>query len=171
MSEQKSKQQLDEIDTQVKPLNEDDVLNEMKLIARTNEKVTTDIFNTYFRGIQSLLTAAAKQTKEETEVVEVERLRRLIGLMPIEETFIRTKDKIWAVRKRIMQQDADYFMNKDYSKIIKRDANQAFIESLMEIIKDRFEDMDDLSKKFYWCKAALLLNCVARFKKELANVK
>jgi CII-binding regulator of phage lambda lysogenization HflD len=152
-------------DQQIKALSEDDVAKEMKDINQMAPKFTTEIFTSFSKGINSVLAIAMKQCTDESEIVEIEQLRRVLSLCPLEEKFIRTKDKIWAVRMHIINKNADYFLKKDYSKIIKRDANQAFIESLMEIVKDKFNDMNIENQDIYWKKAAYLLNCVARFKK------
>jgi CII-binding regulator of phage lambda lysogenization HflD len=149
----------------IKALSEDDVAKEIKDINKMESKFTTEIFTSFSKGINSVLSVAMKQCTDESEIVEIEQLRRVLSLCPLEEKFIRTKDKIWAVRKHIINKNADYFLKKDYSKIIKRDSNQAFIESLMEIVKDKFSGMDIESQNIYWKKAAYLLNCVARFKK------
>jgi len=160
----------DEMDISVRPLTDDDVLLEMSQINKVDKTIISDIFNSYYQEIQSILTAASRLTQEEIEIVELERLRRLIRLLPIEELFIRSKDKIWAVRNHILNKNADYFLNKDYSKIIKKDKKQGFIESIISIIKDRYTEMDDANKEFYWQRAIKLLHCVARLKKELSKL-
>ena len=145
----------------------DDINIELKKIARLDVKFTNEIFRSYTNAINSMLALALKQSVDEDEAVEIEQLRRVIMLCPLEEKFIRTRDKIWGARKHIVNRNADYFLKKDYSKIIKRDANQAFIEALIEIVKNRFETLDDEMKEAYWQKAAYLLNCVVRFKKAI----
>lgn len=160
-------------DTQlnVKALSEDDIVNEMKLITMLPEKFTNDIFNTYSQNINSVLALVLKQCTDDEDAVEIEQLRRVLMMCPLEEKFIRSKDKIWAVRKYIVKKDARYFLNKDYSKIIKRDGNQAFIEALMEIVKSKFNELNDVDQNMYWNKAAFLLNCVAQFKKEMKKLR
>jgi len=154
-----------------KPLDEDDVRNEMKLIGRLPEKFTNDIFNSYSQGINSVLALVLTQCDDDEDAVEIEQLRRVIGMCPLEDKFIRTKGKVWAVRKHIINKNASYFLDKDYSKMIKRDGNQAFIESLMEIVKSRFTELSKADQDMYWKKAALMLNTVARFRKAMSELK
>lgn len=152
-------------DLKVKALSENDVENEMKDINRMDPKFTNEIFTSFSNGINSVLALALKECVDESEIVEIEQLRRILSLCPLEEKFIRAKDKIWAARLHILNKNEDYFIKKDYSKMIKRDGNQAFLETLTEIVKDKFTSMNQESKDIYWKKAAFLLQCVARFKK------
>lgn len=155
----------------VTALSDDDIVNEMKLISLLPEKFTNHIFNTYSQNITSVLSIVLKQCTDDDDAVEIEHLKRVLMMCPLEEKFIRSKDKIWAVRKHIVTKNARYFLDKDYSKIIKRDGNQAFIESLMEIVKVKFGELSLSDQNMYWNKAALLLNCVAQFKKEMKKLQ
>ena len=51
--------------------------------------------------------------------------------------------------------------------MIKKDGNQAMLESLVEIVKNTYEDMSVAEQDKYWQKAAILLNCVAKFRKAM----
>ena len=112
---------------------------------------------------------AKSQTTDDLEIVELERIKRLINFTPKDEKFIRSKGKVWAVRDHILNKDAKYFLEKDYSTIIKKDHNQAMLETLVELIKEKFENMNDKEQNFYWQKAALLLNCVVRYKRLIGD--
>jgi hypothetical protein len=154
----------------IRALSEDDVRNEMKLIANLPEKFTNDIFVSYAQCINSILALVLKQCKDDEDVVEVEQLRRVLHICPLEDKFIRTKEKIWAVRHHIINKNAAYFLEKDYSNYIKRDGNQAFIESMLEIIKSRYNELSIVNQDMYWIKAAKLLNTVARFRKATSEL-
>jgi hypothetical protein len=153
----------------IKALSVDDVANELHNLTKVPTKMVNELFQTYGNVLNSILATALKQATDETESVEIEQLRRLISLCPLEERFIRTKDKVWAVRKHILNKNSKFFLEKDYSKIIKRDANQAFIESMMEIIRDKFTTLSLKDQDVYWQKSVVMLNCVARYKKFISK--
>ena len=148
-----------------KPLSEADVANAMKKLASADPKELNDIFNKYAQALNGVLVMAQKQAVDETEIIEVERIKRIVNFVPVEERFIRTKDKIWAVREHIINKNAKYFMEKDYSAAIKKDGNQAMIETLVDLVKEKFATITEQEKDFYWKKGAMMLNCIVRFKK------
>jgi hypothetical protein len=152
-------------------LSEDDVRNEMKLIAMLPEKFTNEIFVSYSQCINSILALVLKQCDDDEEAVDIEQFRRVLQMCPLEEKFIRTKGKVWVSRHHIINKNAVYFLNKDYSKLIKRDGNQALIESLMEIVKARYGEISTSNQEMYWSKAAKLLNIVARFRKAMSELR
>jgi CII-binding regulator of phage lambda lysogenization HflD len=154
-------------ESDVKPLTENDVLDEMKKIVKIPPKVLNEIFQTYSNTLTSLLSLAKQQCTDESDIVELERLKRVISLCPLEEKFIRTKDKIWSVRIQIIAKDSQYFIEKDYSANIKKDQNQIMMETLMELTVDKFSNMSDTHKEAYWKKLLVLLNLIARYKKAI----
>jgi hypothetical protein len=154
----------------VKPLSEDDVLNEMKALNSIPPDQMNKIINNYTNALAAMLTMSVENTSEEEQIVELEQIKRIMGLCPSVEKFIRSKDKVWGARKHILDRNADYFMNKDYGKLIKKDANQAFIESIIELIKDRYDNMEKKELDFYWDKATVMLRCVATFKKAMRTL-
>jgi hypothetical protein len=149
---------------QAKPLTDAEVDEIMRRISRCDQKVITDIFEEFCNTLNSIIILVLKQLKDEREIVQLEQLRRVLNITPAFEKFIRAKDKVWAVRNHIVNKNAKYFLEKDYSSLIKKDSRQTFIESLMEIVRDNFEPLSDSEKDLYWRKASRLLNCVARFK-------
>jgi predicted choloylglycine hydrolase len=153
----------------IKPLTDADVAQTIKRIADADANELNDIYNKYANAILSILTMGQKQTKDEDELVELDRLKRIINLTPSDERFIRTKDKVWAVREHIINKNAKFFIERDYSAAIKKDHNQGFIETLISIIKYKFTQLTKTEQDFYWKKAAILLNCVARFKKAVGE--
>jgi len=152
-------------DLAIKPLSEAEVEEQKKKLLSADPKVLTDIYNTCSQVINSLLVIILKQTDDEEEIVEVERLKRVINLAPVEERFIRTKDKIWAAREHILNKNADWFLNRDYKNLIKKDHNQVLIETIVSLVKDRYNSLNEEDREKYWEKAILLLRNVARFKK------
>lgn len=155
----------------IKPLSDDDILNETRALNSLSSDVMNKILEDYRNAIASMMTMMVENTKEEEQIVQLEQVKRVLGLCPDVEKFLRSKDKVWGVRKYILAKNADYFLNKDYSSLIKKDSKQAFIESLIELLKERYEEMDPRELAFYWEKASVLLNCVAQFKKAQLSLK
>lgn len=153
----------------LKPLSDEDVERTLQRIAKANVEELNDIYRTYANTINSMISVALKQTEDESDLVQLERLKRIINLTPEDERFIRSKDKIWNVREHILNKNAKYFLEKDYNPMFKKDHNQSMLESLVEIIKDKFDELDSDEQLFYWKKAATLLNCVVRFKKAIGE--
>lgn len=151
------------------PLSEEDVERQKKKLLEADPKVLSDIFNTCAQVFNSLLVMVLKQTDDEDEIVEVERLKRVINLAPVEERFIRSKDKIWAAREHILNKNADWFLNRDYKNLIKKDHNQVLIETIVSLVKDRYNTLSKEDQDKYWEKAILLLRNVARYRKLLGE--
>lgn len=148
----------------IKPLTDADIEEQRKRLAKADPKILTEIFNTCYQTINSLLVIARKRTKDEDDIVEIERLKRIVNLVPVEELFLRSKDKIWAAREHICDKNAKWFLDRDYSNIIKRDHNQVFIETIVSLIKDQFDKTSKEDMDKYWEKAIILLRNVGRYK-------
>lgn len=153
---------------EAKPLSEEDVdkLRERLLkLSNADFKKVEDICNRYKQLINGIISTARKQTKEEDEIVEIERLKRLLGLCACDEIFYRSKDKIWSVRNKLINKDLDWFVNRDYSKLIKKDSKATLIETLVDIIKDKIKGMLPEERDIYWNKGLEMLLLVGQFKK------
>ena len=148
-----------------KPLSEQDIEDIKRRLANVDPDKINEIYTKCSQLINRLITMVMKQSLDEDEIVEIEHLKRVINLAPLEEIFIRSKDKIWNVREHIMNKNADYFIKKDYRTQIKKDHNQVFIETIVNNIKQRFAVLpaDDQAK--YWQIATELLRNVAVYKK------
>jgi hypothetical protein len=150
---------------EVIPMTDADVNNVRKRLALLDEKELNYIIDTYSQIIKGVLTLAMKNTKDEDEIVELERLKRIINLAPKDELFIRSKDKVWAARKRVINRDINWFLNRDYSKLIKRDSKQVMIETLINIAKNSYLKLDPEEQEMYWQKGFKVLQIVAQYKK------
>ncbi len=146
-----------------------DVERIMARIAQTDGKEASRIFNEFNIELNRLISTVRSQVTDEHEIVECDRIKRILGFLPIEEKFLRMKEKVWHVRKHIINKDRDYFFNRDYGKMIKRDKNQAFIEAAIEIVKVHFDLLTPEEKEFYWRSAAKMLKLVLDFKRELGE--
>jgi hypothetical protein len=150
---------------QAKPLSEADIEAQKKRLAEADPKELNEIFNTCSQVINSILVMVLKQTKDEEDIVEVERLKRVINLAPLDERFLRSKDKIWAAREHILNKNADWFLKRDYKGLIKKDHNQVLIETIVSLVKERYDSMSTEDREKYWQKAIMLLRNVGRYKK------
>jgi hypothetical protein len=166
MSEKnKQSEQKDNQFVGAKPMSDEEVANARKRLASLSVADLNSILDTYTRLTKGLLTMTLKNTKDEEEIVEIERLKRLVNMAPKEELFLRSKDKIWAARVPIMEKNAAWFINRDYGSLIKKDNKQVMIETLISIIRDMFESLSEEEKELYWRKAIELLQLVATYKK------
>ena len=147
-----------------KQLTDDDVFEMVKKTLHVDPKKLNEIYQQYVNNLNSMLVMAKKQTDDETEIVEIERLKRFINMLPIDEVFMRGKDKVWNVRNHILNRNANFFLERDYSKVIKKDKNQVMMETLVEIIKDKYSHVSNEEMEYYWKKGAYALNCIIRFK-------
>lgn len=161
----------DDIDKHVTGMTEEDVANENRKLAKVDPDVLNDLYNTQSQIFNSIVTMVKKQLTDEEDLVEVERLQRILNLAPVDEKFIRTKDKIWAVREHIINKNAKFFLDRDYSKQIKKDGNQVFLETLISLIKEQYNALSAKDQNFYWEKASQLLIQVCKYHKLLKTVE
>ena len=78
---------------------------------------------------------------------------------------IRSKDKIWFARRRILNRDANWFLNKDYSQAIKKDQKQRMLETVIRMLQSRYQRLSTEEQDMYWDKAVGMLRLVAQYKK------
>lgn len=147
-----------------KPLTMDEVLEINKKFLKMDSATINKILTTYSNIVYSLLKLAIKNCEDEADIVELERLKRVIKLCDDAEIFIRTKDKVWAVREKILNKDADYFLNKDYSSGIKQDEKQSMIETIIMVVKEKYNVLTQNERNMYWKKAFEMLNLVIQYK-------
>lgn len=154
--------------TIAKPLSESDIDKARQLVYQLpadKQDQVNQLFRDYSNLVMTILSHAEATTADEEDKVEIDRLRRILGFCPIEEQFFRTKDKVWNVRHHILNRNAKYFLDRDYSSMIKKDGNQAMIETLVDIVKSKFDEMSTSEQDFYWRHAIQLLLKVTEFMK------
>jgi hypothetical protein len=151
-----------------KALTWDEIVAILDALPKDKQGDLNRIFQNTSGILMSLVMLFLKSAKEEEDIVELERIKRIVNSCPIDEKFIRMKDKIWAVRQHIFDENAAHFLNKDYSALIKRDKNQAFIECLMEIAKTIYCNLSMAEKMIIFAKAKQLVEQVEKFK-DLVN--
>lgn len=147
-----------------KALTWDEIVAMLNALPKDRQSELDTIFQHFFSATMSVVMLIRKLTKEEDEIIELERIKRIVNMCPKDELFIRAKDKIWNVRQQLLTENADYFLNKDYSAFIKKDHNQAFIECLMEIVKARYANTTDAEKGILFGKARVLIEQIEKFK-------
>jgi hypothetical protein len=70
-----------------------------------------------------------------------------------------------------MKQNMKFFVDRDYSHLIKKNGQQAFIEHLISIVKNGLGEMTPQQIQFYWDQGKVMLNCIARYRKVLDGLK
>ena len=126
-----------------KPMTDDDVLRVMSKLSHLSSKDLNEICDGYTNHIKNLITLGKRKLNpktDEDELVEIEQLMRLISMLPKDEIFIRSKDKIWYARNHIINKNIDWFLKRDYSSNIKKDHKQRMIETLIRLIRNQWGD-------------------------------
>lgn len=151
-----------------KPMTDDDVLAVMSKLSHLSKKDLNEICDGYTNHIKYLIVLGKRKLNpktDEDEIIEMDRLMRLINMLPNDEIFIRSKDKIWFARNQILQKNIDWFFNRDYSANIKKDQKQRMIETLLRIVRNQWRDLSEEEKEMYWDRGLEILGLVAKFKK------
>ncbi len=151
-----------------KPMTEEDVMEVISKLSSLDAKDINEIIDGYAQGIKGLISYIKKKLNvktDEDDIVELDRLMRLINMCPKDDLFIRSKDKIWHARYHILDRDAEWFMNRDYGSLIKKDQKQRMIETMIRMIRSYWKKLNEDEHELYWEKAFEILNLVARFKK------
>lgn len=151
-----------------KPMTDDDVLEVMSKLGALDAKEINSICDGNAQKLKGLVNCVRKSLNpktDEEEMVELDRVMRLINMCPKDELFIRIKDKIWHARYHILDRDSNWFLNRDYSSNIKKDQKQRMIETIIRMIQNKWKKMSEEEHELYWKQAFEMLNLVAKFKK------
>jgi len=149
-------------------LSQNEVDNMINSFNNVDPDKINKILNNYSNCLSKMIAftlSVVKKNGDEDEIIEIEHLKRIIALCPIEERIIRTKDKVWDSREHILNRNADYFLNRDYSNMIKNDQNQAMIETLIDAVKNNYNKLSKEEKEYYWNGTIKMLKYVIEFKK------
>ncbi len=151
----------------IKPLSEGDILDMKKKLQSLDQKELDTYYVTFVKHVHNIFNTIIKHTKKEHEddLVEIERLKRILKFIPDDEIFLRSKDKIWAVRVVILNSDANWFLEQDFSTMVKKDENHDLINSLINLIKIKFIKLEQDEKDIYWNFLRQLVLVIANFKK------
>ena len=158
-----------------KPLTQSDVNEERKKLLLMPAKQMNRLVDDFSNCLTRILTAAEKRLKQmekdnpdedySEDIVLVTQIRGLMAFCPNEELFVRTKGKVWKVKDHILKRNVNYFRDRDYNKLIKKDSNEAFIYQIIDLIKDQVDVLTSDELEYYWKQVAQMLQCVAIFKK------
>ena len=150
----------------IRPLSEEDVRALQKRICEADPKKLNKIFSDFSNCINTVIRMLLSQIdkEDEDEIVELERVKRIINLAPLDERFLRSKDKLWAARNQIREKDASYFITKNYNGLIKKDSNQVMIETLIGIIRNKYELLSNEELELYWNILNKLVDIVQLYK-------
>lgn len=127
------------------------------------------LINKYYQTFLGLIAVSRSYTKAETDLAELDRLQRLLKLLPKSEIFVRSYVKIWQVRNHVINKNIDYFLKKDYSHVIKKDSKQVMIETIISIVREKFPKLEQKDQDQFWLKGYLLINIIAQIKKILGD--
>lgn len=155
------------------PMTDDDYYRITKQLSSLESKDISEICNGFAQQIKSLLSTVKKTLHpidDEEELIEVERVIRIVSMLPTDEIFIRSKDKIWWSRKHILTKNAEWFLKTDVSKNIKQDSKRTMIETLVRLVRYKYMTLSPEEQEYYWSKLITLLQYVARFKKLVKEV-
>jgi Mg2+/Co2+ transporter CorC len=72
---------------------------------------------------------------------------------------------MWTSREYIQTRNEKYFLDRDYNDLIKKDANQELIQSLVDLIKSGWKTLDAEEKDVIWQKTRTMLKAVIYFTK------
>ena len=139
----------------------------MKLVdvGRFKAELLEEIYNEYYKHCMGVVDLITRTTKAESELVEIDQLKRILRICTVDEIFIRTWAKVWKMRDNILNKRADWFLGQDFKHIIKPDNKQVFLETIVKMAKHRHNTMTEAEREIYWKKGFSLLGCIARFVK------
>ena len=153
-------------------LTDDDVDSvERRVNKLKNEDIdkVNKICEQFYHALLGLIATSRTFTKDDEDLAELDRIKRLLCLIPKFEVFIRVQGRLWHFREKILECDMDYFLNLDYSGAIKKDHKAKMIESIIGIVKDKFPKLSKADQTLFWQKTTLLLNYTAQFRKIVGN--
>jgi len=152
---------------EVKALSYEDIENIKSSFSDKDYDELNKLFDKFRHHINNIIIMTLKQTAEDDvdEIVEIERLKRLINLAPSDAIFLRCKDKLWSARSFLLNKDFTFFIEKDYSYLIKKDQNQVMIETLLNLVKHKVVLLNESEQAIYWKQLHSLLHVVASYKK------
>ena len=128
-------------------------------------KEQSDVIDKFHRVIFKLIKLAKKI---EPNSIEIEWIQKKLALAREVDPLIvisRCKDKLWFYRKEIIGENEDFFLNQTFSEFIKEDENKTFMNTLMSMMKKKFNERSEEEKKEIWKLLKSLLKRIIEFKK------
>lgn len=149
-------------------LNDGDVLLERKRAAAVDGKKLDSIFNRFSNLLNGMIKRLIEGTDKTDpgsldELGQLESLRRIIGMVPVDEKFFRCKDKIYAAHTRILEGNVDWFVHQEYDHIVKDDSNKDMIMTLIRMIKHRRATIPEKEIQDFRQIGLDMLKCVVEY--------
>jgi hypothetical protein len=74
------------------------------------------------------------------------------------------KDKLWLYREQIINEDSDFFLKQNFSTDKAGDSKD-FMQSMIKLVKNKFQELSNSEKKVIWNLTKKMLTCVIKYKK------
>lgn len=131
--------------------NKDDIIND----------IITEFHSTIFKILKVC-------RKIEPNNIDLEWLQSKLSLArDIDPLLIINKcaDKIWAHREYIITENSDFFLKNQYTEFIKNDENKSFLQSLVNLIKNKYTEISEQERKALWTLVKSMLGSIVKYKK------
>ncbi len=102
------------------------------------------------------------------DMVSLDSLQRKLALARDLDPLIiitRSKDKLWMYKDQIIAKDVKFFMENKFGQFIKNDENKPFMYSMVNAIKEGYNEMTEPEKEMVWTLIQNLLKIVIEYKK------
>lgn len=143
------------------PLSDDEIKVLRQRLLKIERKHRNDIIDSFAKSLKQVVLMAKKACKKEDEIVELDRVRRILNILPNDDLFLFCHDKIWLVREQIKKRNVDFFMNVVCD--IPKDDTQDLVFALIELVRDNYNKLSAVDKDAYWKCVQILLDSVDRF--------
>lgn len=144
-------------------------MNGLVTVKRDLTKDISDILVEFHSTVFKMVKIAKKL---EPNNIDVEWLQNKLALARDVDPLLiinRCKDKIWAYRNEILEENTDFFMNNHFSQFIKNDENKTFMYTLLGLFKKRFLEFTKEEQKYIWSSAKSMLALVIKYKKAIGD--
>lgn len=152
------------------PLTDDDIEKYRMRAKNVPAKVKDDVFRAIYKELILLLKMSSQHIAAQANVnvkakSDIEQISRLLKIVPNDEIFYRLYPKVWAHREQIIKKDGAFFINHDYSKLVKDDSKKSMIINIIGIIKYEYDKLTDNDRESLWDHMLKILHQVATFLK------
>ncbi len=150
------------------PLSDEDIAKCRLRSKGVPDAVKEKIFVAVYKDLQGLLKLASQHISAQREVnvrakSDIEHIGRLLKLIQNDEIFYRLYPKIWAHRQQIMEKNGKFFVDHDYSKLVKEDGKKGMILNIIGIIKHEYNFLTETDRESLWQYMTQILHNVATF--------
>ena len=139
---------------------------------KTERELTEELSN-LLSGYHSLLFKLIKIAKKyDPNNEDIDWLQSKASLArDIDPLFIitKTKDKFWHFREQILNKDLNFLMEYKFDKFIKNDHNKTWMYTMIDLIKNKINDMSEEEKNYIWDIFKKILICVTKYKKIIGD--